>query len=162
MEMLLSHHQQRNVSDWGQGDGPSENREGRSRSARRDSRRDMQRKRRRDEIGGGGSRQSFNPDESFEVDNVGVVVRNLVGSNVDQSANSPVVKESKGLLLPGHVAILTEGERVEAEATLKNNSGKEAREEDKEDELAQGDLGDFIRLDTDRPGVSLFALPSLL
>jgi hypothetical protein len=145
LEKMLADHQQRNVSNWGQGEESSSsnnNSRATNRLARRDERRDMQRKKRRDE-------NESDLDDSFAVDTVGTgVTISTEQSNGTSLPSSVSVQRVDGLLLPGHVDVQTEEEKAD----------QEEKEQDlideKVDEAAQGELGDFVRLDGDRPGVS--------
>lgn len=145
MERLMSNHQQRNVSNWGQGDEGAGGKSLASRITRRDERRDMQRKRRRDE-------GQPDIDDSFQMDTIGTGVRGVPSDSaaLPASASSVSVQRADGLLLPGHVDVQTEEENTVA----LDKNGLEVID-GYEDEAAQGELGDFIRLDADRSGVSL-------
>jgi hypothetical protein len=144
MERLMSSHQQRNVSNWGQGEDASGGRSLASRLARRDERRDMQRKRRRDE-------EFPDQDESFQMDTVGTGVQRIQSMKgaPPASTSSLSVQRVDGLLLPEHVDIQTEEEIAAQHNEELDESGLPIIEQD-EDEAAQGELGSFIRMDGDR------------
>lgn len=145
IEQLLSHHQQRDLASWGQSDqASSSNVIITSSRARRDARRDEQRRRRRDE--------SSIADVSFEVD--------TVGAGATSSSSRPtsilskaitVVKNIDGLLLPGHVAVDSD-----EDGSDEKDEKLIAESKDFQDDFAKGELGDYIRIDADRPGVSSF------
>ena len=149
LEELLAKHHQRDLSDWGEADRGKDG-ASKSRNARRDQRRDERRKRRRDE-----ERAPFNPDESFEVDTVGAgVVEGLslprpVPTSGGELAAKNVVD---GLLLPGHVGVQTEVDAEDGQREIPDSDKVEP-----EDEQAMGEMGDFIRMDADRSGVSALA-----
>ncbi|UZJ51039.1 hypothetical protein CBS101457_000359 [Exobasidium rhododendri] len=137
LERMMMRHQQRNVSNWGQGD--HQHIEKVTRNDRRDERRDNKRQKRRDE-------KKFDPDQSFEVDTTGTdVPRRAVAEGENLEAAS--TKRADGLLLPGHVEIQS-GE----------SEGDEGQEDLEEavDANIEGELGNFITMDADKSGVARY------
>jgi hypothetical protein len=146
LEQMLSQHQQRNVADWGQGNSASNGADRMSRNARRDVKRDERRTQRRDWPG---NSRHLDPDQSFEMDTKGVESPFRPTSLAQTSTTTPSsAKRVNGLLLPEHVDINSEdGMEEEGEDEI----GKQGQ--GAEDENAQGELGDFVRLDADKSGV---------